>query len=346
MTRFVRLGLAALAGAWLGLAPAAHAAETPVRIGQATPALSFLPLFAARALDTFARQELKLTWASMSGGDPAALAALDAGDIDLAAVGSESVLNAAAKGQPFTIVYSLMSKVSLELVVSNSFLQRAGVGPGDPLDKRLKSLKGALIGVSAVGGAQETAARWLASKGGLDPKKDVKIAKIGAPPALQAAVENKQIDGFVLSPPAGYLVDAASAGKVLVRLGDDFPSLQNLPFLVLVAKQPIDDARRQLIERTVRALQSASDALLNDSAETAAAIHKAYFAKANRESIASAVGALKSGVAGGGRIDPAGLENLAAFTRELGGGGATAFDVKATENKVWTNFYVEAARKK
>ena len=56
----------------------------------------------------------------LPGGDASALAALDSGDIDLAAVGSEAVLRAAAKGQPFEIVYTLMSKVTLQLVVSPS----------------------------------------------------------------------------------------------------------------------------------------------------------------------------------------------------------------------------------
>ena len=78
----------------------ARAAE-PVRIGQATPALSFLPLWAARAYDAFPQAGLDLTWAAIPGGDPATLAALDAGDLDLAAVGSDTALAAIAKDLPF-----------------------------------------------------------------------------------------------------------------------------------------------------------------------------------------------------------------------------------------------------
>lgn len=162
---------------------------TTVRIGQAVPTLSFLPLYAARALDTFRDQGLRLEFVSIRGGDPPALAALDSGDIDFAAVGSDTALAAIAKGQPFEFIYSLMSQVSLELVVSNSFLKRTGVSPGDPLRKRIDALKGAIIGVSAVGGAQDRMARWLVAQGGLDPKRDIKIAMIGPPPAIQAALD-------------------------------------------------------------------------------------------------------------------------------------------------------------
>src|SRR5258708_34816860 len=96
----------------------------------------------------------------------------------------------------------MMTKVTLELEVAPSFLENAGFKAGDPLQKRIAALKGAPIGVGAIGGTQETAARWLAAKGGLDPKADIKIAQVGSPVALQAALQNKRIDAFVLSPPA------------------------------------------------------------------------------------------------------------------------------------------------
>src|ERR1700761_6641144 len=111
-------------------------AEQPIRIGQAISGMSFFPIWAARALGSFEAQGLTPA-VSITGGDASALAALDAGDVDLAAVGSEAMLRAAAKGQPFQIVYSLMSKVTLQLVVSPAFLQKTGAMSTDPLAKRL-----------------------------------------------------------------------------------------------------------------------------------------------------------------------------------------------------------------
>ena len=99
---------------------------------------------------------------------------------------------------------------------------------------------GATVGVSAVGGTQDAAARWLAAKGGLNPKTDIKVAQIGNPVALQAALENKQIDAFVLSPPEGFLAEKSGSGVILASLGDDFPVLNHQPYLVLAAKKPID----------------------------------------------------------------------------------------------------------
>lgn len=320
-------------------------AADAVRIGQATSALSFLPIWSARALDSFKAENLTATSAIVPGGDPTALAALDSGDIDLAAVGSEAPLRAAGKGQPFQIVYSLMSKVTLQLVVSKAFLERTGVKPTDPLQTRLAALKGALVGVSSIGGAQDTAARWLAGKGGLDPKTDIKVAQVGNPPALRAALENGRIEAFVLSPPEGYLTEKSGSGAILVNLGDEFPLLARQPFLVMVAKTPVDDKRADLIRRTIRALQAASRATVSDPAGTAAEIGKQFFAKAEPDSIVAAVEAMKSGVADSGRLDADGFQNLLTFAKEVGTDLGGGMDPKAAEGTLWTNRFVDAAAK-
>jgi NitT/TauT family transport system substrate-binding protein len=328
------------------LLPALASAQQPVRIAQGFSALSFLPLWGARALNTFGSEGLTGTILSSPGGDPAALAALDAGDADLAAVGTETVLRAVAKGQPFQIVYSLMSKVTIEVVVSPSFLEKTGVKPGDPLDKRIAALKGATVGVAAVGGTQETAMRWLAAKGGLDPKTDIKIAQVGGPVALQAALENKRIDAFALSPPEGYLATKSGAGTILISLGDDFPLLAKQPYLVLVAKKPIDDKASDLIVKTVRAMQAASAALVTDPESTALSIQKQFFAKADPAAIIAAVKSMNSGVADGGKLEVAAIQNQLTFSREVGTNFGKDFDAAASQNDLWTNNYVERAAKK
>lgn len=338
------VGTLAIAAALMST-PSLASAQT-VRIAQGVATLSFLPLWAARALNTFAPQGLTASAVVIPGGDATALAALDAGDIDLAAVGSDAVLRAAAKGQPFEMVYSLMSKVTLQLVVSPALLERAGVKVSDPLEKRLSALKGATIGVAAAGGTQDIVARWLATKAGLNPKTDVKFAQIGNPVALQAALENKQIDGFVLSPPEGFLAEKAGTGTVITSLGEDFPVLKNQPYLVLVAKKPIDDQKAALFVKTARALQAASEALVKQPDQTAQAIQKQFFVKAKPEAIDAAVKAMNSGVTGGGAMDAEGFQNVLAFAKDNGTSFGKDFDAKATENELWTNRFVEGARAK
>jgi ABC-type nitrate/sulfonate/bicarbonate transport system substrate-binding protein len=306
-----------------------------MRIGQATTSLSFLPLWAARALDTFAAQNLSLDWAAIPGGDPATLAALDSGDIDLAAVGSDTLLAAAAKGQPFAAVATLMDRVTLDLVVSDASIKKAAVVPGDPLAKRLAALKGATVGVSAVGGAQDRAVRWLAAHGGIPPAS-VQIALVGGPPALQAALEHGQIDAFILSPPEGQIASAAGYGRALVSMSSDFPELRGVPFLVLAAKLPAADAGR--IERTLRALATADEAVMADADKVADAIQQRFFPKIAPAIIRAGVAAMRDGVADRGRLDQPRADAMLRFTRESG------VDVSGLGGKTfWTTTYLDAA---
>jgi ABC-type nitrate/sulfonate/bicarbonate transport system substrate-binding protein len=346
MRTMMELARIVVVAAALGCLPGLANSQQTVRIGLGAPTLSFLPIWSARALDTFKAQGLTANVVALPGGDPSALAALDAGDIELAAVGPDSMLRAAAKGQPFEIVYSLMSKVTLQLVVSPALLERTGVKTGDPLDKRLAAMKGTLVGATALAGAQEIAARWLASKGGLDPKNDLKVAQVGSPTAIQAALEAKRIDAFVLSPPEGYLAEKAGSGVVLVSLGDDFPLLAKQPYLVLVAKKPISTATADLITKTAKALQDASGTLINKPDEAADAIRKQFFAKADPEAIAAALNAMSSGVAEGGKIDVESMQNALTFAKEVGTDFGKEFDAKASENDLWTNRFVDAAKAK
>jgi len=346
MRATIILAKAALVGAALALLPTLAAAQQTVRIGLGAPTLSFLPIWAARALDIFKPQGLSATAVALPGGDPSALAALDAGDIELAAVGPDAMLRAAAKGQPFEIVYSLMSKVTLQLVVSPAFLERAGIKPTDPLPKRLAALKGAVVGATALAGAQEIAARWLAAKGGLDPKNDIKVAQVGSPTAIQAALEANRIDAFVLSPPEGFLAEKAGTGVVLVSLGDDFPLLAKQPYLVLVAKKPISPATADLITKTAKAMQDASAATISKPDETADAIQKQFFAKADSQAIAAALKLMRSGVAEGGKIDVESMQNALTFAKEVGTNFGKEFDAKAAEDDLWTNRFVDRAKAK
>jgi len=73
MRATIVLAKAALVGAALALLPTLAVAQQTVRIGLGAPTLSFLPIWAARALDTFKPQGLSVTAVALPGGDASAL---------------------------------------------------------------------------------------------------------------------------------------------------------------------------------------------------------------------------------------------------------------------------------
>ena len=314
--------------------------QTQVRIGQAAPTLSFLPLWSARALDSFNDQGLELQFIAIRGGDATALAALNSGDIDFAAVGSTTVLEAISKGEPFELIYALMSEVSLELVVSNAFLTRTRVSPSDPLPDRIAALKDAVIGATAIGGTQDRVVRWLIEQGGLDPRLDIKVAQIGPPPAIHAALGSGQIDGFILSPPEGMLATESGDGRVLVQLSVEFPDLRALPYNVLVAKKPLEGAQRDLAVASARALQTASAATLADPAHVAAEIQRKFYPRLQPETIVATINALSDGISTQGRIKQEDVTRLLSFTVATSGGAAPRLN---SSDPFWTPDIVDAA---
>jgi NitT/TauT family transport system substrate-binding protein len=321
---------------------AAVAAEQPIRIGQAISGMGFFSIWAARALGSFEAQGLTPA-VSITGGDSSALAALDAGDVELAAIGSEAVLRAAAKGQPFQIVYSLMSEVTLQLVVSPAFLQKTGAKPTDPLAKRLAALKGAVIGVSSIGGVEDSLARWLAFKGGLNPKTDVTIVQVGGPPAHRLALENKAIDAFILSPPEPYLAEKSGGGIAFIKLSDEFPQLSRIPYLIFVAKKPVDPKTSDLIVKAIRAVQSASAEAIAKPDAVGSAVASKFFPKADPDAIVAALKAMDPGVAEAGKLDADNIQNLLTLSKEMGADPGKESSSKASEGDLWSNAFVEKA---
>ena len=76
----------------------------------------------------------------------------------------------------------------------------AGITDKTPFAERAKALKGKTIGIQGVGSIVHAWERFVASRGGLDVEKDVRIAPMD-PPAMLPAMETKAIDGFATSLP-------------------------------------------------------------------------------------------------------------------------------------------------
>jgi ABC-type nitrate/sulfonate/bicarbonate transport system substrate-binding protein len=228
-----------------------------------------------------------------------------------------------------------MAKMSLEVVASTALLKRTGVTPDDPLDKRIAALRGAILGVSAVGGAQDRVARWIATQGGLNPRTDLQVALVGGPPAIQAALENGRIEAFVLSPPEAGIAEAGGYGRKLIDPGRDFPSLAGLPNLVLVTKDNPDPETAKRITAALSALNAGAQQVIADPDGAADRIGAKFFAKIPAPVIRAATRSMLDGIATGGRFTPEGIAALARFSAGSG------VPIPAGDS-YWTNRFIAA----
>ena len=190
--------------------------------------------------------------------------------------------------------------------------------------------------MSAVGGTQDRAVRWLAGQGGLDPRSDVQVALVGGPPAIQAALQNGRIDAFMLSPPEGEIAAAAGAGKPFILPAVDVPAMARLATLVLVARVPPDAATRALITATLRATIAADRMTVADPDLVGTAIAQKFFPKGDPALIRAAVRSMADGVADLGRLSVPDLDLLRRFSRESGGAAPA-------DDGFWTPVFLDAA---
>lgn len=316
-------------------------------IAQVQPTLGYVTLDVARAFNTFSAEKIRSSYIQVGGGDTAALAALESGNVNFAAVGSEAPLVALAKnGGDYQIVYSVMSQMSLEFTVSRKFLAKAGVSATDPLDKRLKALKGARIGVSALGGAQDKAVRWLAKRAGLDAAKDVQILNGGPPSALQAGMQNDRFDAFALTAPNGEMTEREGYGKVLIRPGTEIPELKGFSHLVLVTRKEFAEKNPQLVKAVASAFSRANDLILDKPGTVTTKLRKSTYKQIPADVLRASLKTLSPGLQPHGRLTEQGIATVIKFAADTGHPiVGTKLDAHDGQGEWWTNdFTIRNAR--
>jgi NitT/TauT family transport system substrate-binding protein len=104
-------------------------------------------------------------------------------------------------GQPVVIIAGMVNKFASNIVVRKSILDKLGVDENSSVEKRGAALKGLRLGHTGPGSAPDQLLRHFLKVGGSDPNKDAKLVPIRGVPAMVAAMEKDQIDGFCLSSP-------------------------------------------------------------------------------------------------------------------------------------------------
>ena len=133
------------------------------------------------------------------------VAALTTGDIDFSGAQSQ-VMAGAARGLPVKVVGFLTIKPSFWLM-------------SKPEIKSMADLKGKIIGITAIGSSTDTLARFLLTKNGLTPDREVALIGTGTTSNILTAMKAGTVDAGVLSPPFNAM--ATQMGyRTLAYFGD------------------------------------------------------------------------------------------------------------------------------
>jgi NitT/TauT family transport system substrate-binding protein len=142
---------------------------------------------------------------------PPEMAAMQAGELDVAYVGAAPVLTALATGLDAKIVAGVNTQGS-DLVVRNDLDYK---GP--------ESLKGTTIATFPAGSIQDTILKDWLKKNNLTPDKDVFIKGMAPGDAITAITAGK-VDGIFLPTPSPSTVVNQGKGKIVVHSGDMYPN--------------------------------------------------------------------------------------------------------------------------
>jgi NitT/TauT family transport system substrate-binding protein len=142
---------------------------------------------------------------------PPEMAAMQAGELDVAYVGAAPFLTALATGLDAKIVAGVNTQGS-DLVVRN------GLDYKDP-----QSLKGKTIATFQAGSIQDTILRDWLKKNNLTPDKDVIIKGMTGGDAITAITAGK-VDAIFLPTPSPSTVVNQGTGKIVVHSGEMYPN--------------------------------------------------------------------------------------------------------------------------
>jgi len=183
MTRRLFLAVMALAALFFGTAPS-HGADR-VRFAYPAKSLNYLPITMGRDKGIFQAESIDLQMILVAS--TVQVAALATGDIDFSGAQSQ-VMAGAARGLPVKVVGFLTIKPSFWLMAK-------------PEIRSMADLKGKIIGITAIGSSTDTLARFLLTKNGLTPDRDVALIGTGTTSNILTAMKAGTVDAGVLSPP-------------------------------------------------------------------------------------------------------------------------------------------------
>ena len=180
-----------------------------IRIAIASHSLAFLVPFVAKDRGLYAKHGIEAEIIQVRPN--VAMAALLSGDIDYVEL-IGSVIRSAGRGAPVRAISTSIKAPFFSFAANSKF-------------KTIKDLKGATIGVTAIGGTNYISTRLTLRHYGLDPDKDVKILAIGDEKLMYEAFKIGRVDCVVVAPPFSVIL-RREGFPLLAHTGE----LLNFPF--------------------------------------------------------------------------------------------------------------------
>jgi NitT/TauT family transport system substrate-binding protein len=196
-------------------------------------------LIVAQEVGLFKKHNLDPTLVFTTGGS-LGIQAMIGGDVAMTlSDGSSSVLSKLA-GVDILVIASLLNTFPYSLISL-------------PEIKKVEQLKGAKIAVSRFGSATDLSVKMALAKVGLNAEKDVTLLQIGAQTARYVALQSRNVQATIITPP--FTLTARKAGmQTLIDMAE-----LNIPFQLtaLLALRPYLKNSPDMVLAVIRTLSEA-----------------------------------------------------------------------------------------
>jgi NitT/TauT family transport system substrate-binding protein len=257
------------------------------------------PFWIGHELKLFEREGIKTQLLYINAA-PRVMAALLAGEVQIALSGVNSIVSAYAHGSDPVAIAGTVNKINVSI-----FARPEIRIPGDLKSKRL--------GITRFGGLTDFSANYALKKWGLHAAKDVALIQIGDTTALMGAMAGNAVQAATLQPP--FTILAARLGyRELLDLSKSGLEYQNTVVLTtrsLVKKSP--DTFRKFLRGYSSAL-----AVFHGQKETALKIMSRYLKGLDPLVLEKSYEAYKAWVPEVPYVNQAGMETAIALTPTTG----------------------------
>lgn len=222
-----------------GLRPPADAQTRKVNIAYSATSPYQAALIIAQETGFFKKRNLDVSLIFTAGGS-LGIQAMMGGDVAMALSDGSSSVASRLAGVDIVVIASLLNTFPYSLISL-------------PEIKKVDQLKGGKIAVSRFGSATDLGVRMALNKVGLNAEKDVVLLQIGAQTARYAALQSKNVQATIITPP--FTLTARKMGfQTLIDMAQ-----LNIPFQLtaLLALRPYLKAHPDIAQSTVAGLAEA-----------------------------------------------------------------------------------------
>lgn len=285
-----------------------------VNMSQAVDSIAYVAVDYAIVAGFYKDAGLEVQQIVTQGGGPD-LAALISGDVEFNTAAPTYQLDAIRRDRDVILIMNYINGMNQSFVLSKEAVEKTGLSPDAPVEKRLAALKGMTLGITRPGAMTDRHIRYLLKKGGLE-ESDAQLVAIGGAQALLTALESGQIDGFAIS--LGPDRTAVHRGAVMWidNLRGDVSGLSPFPMVNLYTTRDYAENNPEIVTKLVQATQRAAADLAAKSVDEVFEILKSRYKSMDPEVLRLCIEAFKPALNSSGKVSDEMAENLLTFTGE------------------------------